>query len=75
MSVATSPLPGWPNLRESLEVLGIDLIVAVSAYLILTSWVRKGTYTEVLLSARHDDAWVLINPVQPRERDANTAST
>ena len=72
--MATSTFPGWPKLRESLVVLGIDLIVTVSAYLVLTSWVRKGTYIEVLLSARHNDAWVLINPVQPREGDANTAS-
>lgn len=52
-------------------VLGIDLRVEVSTYLVLMTWVRKATYIEVLLSARHSDAWVLINPVQPRERDAS----
>lgn len=72
--MATSPLLGWSKLRESFVVLGIDLIVEVSTYLVLMTWVRKATYIEVLLSARHSDAWVLINPVQPRERDANTAS-
>ena len=72
--MATSPLLGWSKLRESFVVLGIDLIVEVSTYLVLMTWVRKATYIEVLLSARHSDAWVLINPVQPRERDANNAS-
>lgn len=69
--MATSPLPGWPKLRESLVVFGIDLRVEVSTYLVLMTWVRKATCIEVLLSARHSDAWVLINPVQPRERDAS----
>ena len=54
--MATSPLPGWSKLRESFVVLGIDLIVEVSTYLVLMTWVRKATYIEVLLSARHSDA-------------------
>lgn len=65
--MATSPLLGWPKLRESLEILGIDPIVEVSMYLVLMTWDRKGTYIEVLLCARHNDACVLKPSTTQRE--------